>query len=254
MKQAKLVTLLIIIISAVGCDSFIPEEYEPVFTPLAPTMTIDPCSPANISDDLEIIRSSLAEFHEIRLFADNSPTNYLANPLSQLQEIRTQLTNMPTPGCMGKFRQAYMYYTGEVIRYLTERMNNPRSSDYKTDQQNSQALWQIVDEEYQKLALTIPQEFIPLTGRDDSYDEELESGITAENDGNQSVNIRSSARINSSIVGRLEPGMRALVVGKNEEGDWIHINLKGIVGWVYIETVELSDSLDQIPVADNNQK
>lgn len=140
MKQAKLFTLLIILIGAVGCDSFIPEEYEPVFTPLAPTMTIDPCSPENISDDLEIIRSNLAEFHEIRLFADNSPTNYLANPLLQLQEIRTQLTNMPTPGCMGSFRQAYMYYTGEVIRYLTERMNNPRSSDYKTDQQNSQAL------------------------------------------------------------------------------------------------------------------
>lgn len=227
-----------------------PEEYEPVFTPVAPTMTADPCSADYISDDLEIIRSNLAEFHEIRLFADNSPTNSLANPLLQLQEIRTRLTNLSTPGCMGTFRQAYMYYTGEVIRYLTERMNNPRSSDFRIDQQNSLALWQIVDEEYQKIALTVQQEFIPLTGRDDGYDEELESGIAAENDGNISVNIRSSTSLTSSIVGRMEPGMRALVLGKNEAGDWIYINLKGIVGWVYIETVELSENLDQISVFD----
>jgi hypothetical protein len=44
--------------------------------------------------------------------------------------------------------------------------------------------------------------------------------------------------------------MRGLVLGKNETGDWIRINLKGIIGWVYIETIELSEDLDLIPVFD----
>ena len=250
MKQVKLFSLLIILISAVACDSFITDEYEPIFTPVAPTMTTDPCSPENISDDLEIIRSNLAEFHEIALIADNSRTNYISYSLLQLQEIRTKLTNLFTPGCMGKLRQAYMNYTGEVIRYLTERLNNPYSNDYRISQQNSLAFWQIVDEEYQKLALTIPQGFIPLTGLIKNYDEGLETRITAENDGKQSVNIRLSGNLNSGIIGQLEPGMHGLVLGKNETGDWIRINLKGIIGWVYIETIELSEDLDLIPVFD----
>jgi len=249
MKLAKLLILLILIFGIAGCDTFVQEEYVPVFTPLAPTMTADPCSADNISEDLETIRSNLVEFHEIRLFADNSRADYLSTPLEQLQEIRTRLTNLPTPGCMGTFRQAYMYYTGEVIRYLTERMNNPRSSDYKIGQENTLALWEIVDEEYQKLALTVQPMFIPLTGQVQDFDKELETGITAINDGSQSVNIRSSAALNSSIIGRLEPGMRGLVLGKNEAGDWIQINLKGIIGWVFIDTVELSEEIEQIPIS-----
>jgi hypothetical protein len=52
----------------------------------------------------------------------------------------------------------------------------------------------------------------------------------------------------------LEPGLRALVLEKNEVVDRIHINLKGFAGWVYFETVEISGSLDHIPVADQNQE
>jgi hypothetical protein len=244
LKQTRILTILIVLFGAAACEIFIPEEYEPVYTPVAPTMTIDPCSPVNISEDLETIRFSLTEFQEITLIANKSRVEYVANALVQLQEIRTRLTNLPTPGCMGNFRQAYMYYTGEVIRYLTARINDPRSSDLIIDQQNSIALWQIVEEEYQKIALTVQQEFIPLTGRIDGFEEELKTGITALNDGNLSVNIRSSANIKSSIIGRLEPGRRALVLERNEAGDWIQINLKGIIGWVYFETVELIDSLD----------
>jgi len=251
LKQAKLITLLFILISVVGCDSFVPEEYVPVFTPISPTMTADPCSAAYISDDLENIRSSLAEFHEITLVTDSTRSDRLSNPISQLQEIRTRLSNMSTSGCMGTFRQAYMNYTGEVISYLTARMNNPLSNDYKIGQQNTLVLWQIIDEEYQKLAITVQPYFIPLTGQVDNFDEELEAGINALNDGNLSVNIRSSAKLNSSIIGRLEPRMRALVMGKNKAGDWIYINLKGLIGWVFIDTVELSVGVDQIQIVES---
>jgi uncharacterized protein YgiM (DUF1202 family) len=128
-----------------------------------------------------------------------------------------------------------MYYTAEVIRYLTTMINDPRSIDFEIDKLYSIALWQIVEEGYQKITLNVQQEFISLTGRDDGYEEELESGITTLNDGNLSVNIRSSANSKSSIIGRLEPGMRALVLEKNEASDWIHVNLKGIVGWVFLK-------------------
>jgi uncharacterized protein YgiM (DUF1202 family) len=128
-----------------------------------------------------------------------------------------------------------MYYTAEVIRYLTTMINDPRSIDFGIDKLYSIALWQIVEEGYQKITLNVQQEFISLTGRDDGYEEELESGITTLNDGNLSVNIRSSANSKSSIIGRLEPGMRALVLEKNEASDWIHINLKGIVTWVFLK-------------------
>jgi hypothetical protein len=44
MKQAKLLTILVVLFGVVGFVTFIPEEYEPVLTTSAPTMTINPCS------------------------------------------------------------------------------------------------------------------------------------------------------------------------------------------------------------------
>jgi hypothetical protein len=250
LKRAFLLLSVIILSLASSCRQFVPLEIEPVLTPVAPTMTPDTCSAEYLSDEMDAIRSGLAEFHEMAYIADNSRADDLISPVMKLEEIRTGLSELSLPPCLGNLKRSYLDYTGMVIRYLSSRMNDPRSDDYKVDQKNSQNLWMAVEAEYEKAVLTVQAEFIPLTGRDDTFNLPSYTGIMAVNDGEQSVNIRSDGNLNSSVIGRLEPGMQALVVGKNKESDWIRVNLMGLYGWVYIDTVELSVPLDEVPFSE----
>lgn len=230
---------------------FYPADNRPVVTPIAPTMTPDPCGPESLSDEIKTIREGLIEFQEVTFIANNSRSEDLIYPVMKLEEIRTRISTLSTPPCVGKFKQSYMDYTSVVIRYLSSRMNDPRSDEYEVDQLNSQTLWQVVEKEYEQAVLSARLEFQALSSIESAFQQAAETGIIAMNDGSKSVNIRAEADLDSPIVGRLEPGMQALVLGKNETSDWVRVNLSGIYGWVFIETVEISTDLEEIPVSDN---
>ncbi len=42
------------------------------------------------------------------------------------------------------------------------------------------------------------------------------------------------------------------MVGKNQAGEWLRINLLTVSGWVYFEMVEISGDLSEIPVISQN--
>ncbi len=250
LKRVIVSILLISLVLTGSCSHLSPLETDPIVTPAAPTMTPDPCSQENLSGEMESIRSGLGEFHEMTYIADNSRAEDLISPVMKLEEIRTDLSDLELPNCLSNLKRTYLDYTAMVIRYLSSRMNDPRSDEYKVDQQNSQTLWSAVESEYEKAILTVQEEFIPLTGKDKAFQEPEYTGIIAENDGFTSANVRSDADINSPVIGRLEPGMQALVIGKNKDSNWIRINLAGLHGWVYIDTVALSVSVDEVPFSE----
>jgi len=252
LKRAFFILLVLSIGIFSSCQYLASIDLEPVNTPLAPTMTPDLCSAENLSEEMEIIRSGFAEFQELTHIADNSRAEDLIEPVLKLEEIRTRITSLKLPGCLKKLQTTFSEYSAIVIRYLTTRMQDPRSDEYEVDQQNSQTLWQAVEDEYEKAVLTVQMEFIPITGSGDAFDVEITTVVLAINDGTQSVNIRSGDDLDSLIVGRLEPGMQARVVGKNQSGEWLRINLSTVNGWVYVEMVEISGDLAEIPVISHN--
>ena len=253
MKRAIIPLICLVILVASSCEAFYPIEITPVVTPLPPTMTPDPCGPESLSDKMMIINQSLTEFQEVVFIADNSRVQDLISPLMKLEEIRIRLSTLSTPSCLAKFKQSYLDYTAVVIRYLSSRMNDSKSDDYEIDQQNSQTLWQVVELEYEKAILDARLDFQTLTSSDSAFAQAAEIGVMARNDGTRSVNVRAQADLDASIVGSLEPGMQALVIARNEAGDWVRINLMGIYGWVFTKTIDLSAKLDEIPVTDNSQ-
>lgn len=252
LKRALNAFMVLLIGIFSSCQYLSPIDLEPVNTPLAPTMTPDPCSAENLSDEMAIIRSGFAEFQELIHIADNSRAENLIDPILKLEEIRTRITSLNLPGCLKELKTTFSEYSAVVIRYLTSRMQDPRSDEYKVDQQNSQTLWQAVEDEYEKAVLTVEMEFIPITGSTDAFDIEITSVVLAINDGSQSVNIRTGDGLDYAIVGRLEPGMQARVVGKNQAEEWLRINLPTVNGWVYLEMVEISGDLSEIPVISHN--
>jgi len=80
-----------------------------------------------------------------------------------------------------------------------------------------------------------------------------DSNFFVDNDGTQRVNVRSQPNLNAAVISQFEPGMQAIGLARNEPGDWLMINLNGVIGWVYTEMVTTSEAVEELPVSDSVQ-
>ena len=184
LKRAFNVVLVLLIGIFSSCQYLSPIDLEPVNTPLAPTMTPDPCSAENLSDEMEIIRSGFSEFQEITHIADNSRAENLTEPVLKLEEVRRD--HLTGPACLpDETSNHFSEYSAVVIRYLTARMQDPRSDEYKVDQQNSQRYGRPLKTSTKKAVLIVEMEFIPITGSANAFDVEITTVVLAINDGTQ---------------------------------------------------------------------
>jgi len=62
------------------------------------------------------------------------------------------------------------------------------------------------------------------------------------------LNLRSEPDVDSEAIGALEKGCELQVIGRTEGGDWLKVEFQGIEGWMTARYVELSVSLDTIPI------
>jgi len=44
--------------------------------------------------------------------------------------------------------------------------------------------------------------------------------------------------------------MQAPALGRTEAGDWIQVNLEGVLGWVFAETVTINVPIENLPVVE----
>ena len=65
--------------------------------------------------------------------------------------------------------------------------------------------------------------------------------------------MRSQPGLDADIISQLEPGMQAIGLARNASGDWLQINLDGVIGWVYTEMVTSSMDIEELPVSDSIQ-
>ena len=66
------------------------------------------------------------------------------------------------------------------------------------------------------------------------------------------INVRGGPGTNYPVVGSMSNGEDALIVGKNDAGDWWQIRLSdGILGWVYNAIVSLKGDVAGVPLAAN---
>ncbi len=119
----SLVVLGIILLSLGSCSGLLSTQEMPVYTPLPPTMTPDPCGPESINDEVEMIRGLLGEFQEVAYVSSNTPRESLITPIIRLEEIRHELNSLIVPYCMQDLKSGYSNYTASLLRYYTNLMN-----------------------------------------------------------------------------------------------------------------------------------
>jgi len=225
-----------------------PTPEPPIYTSLPPTMTPDPCGPETISDEIEMIKSSLNEFQEVAFIASNTPVELLITPVMRLQEIHQNLNSLAVPGCMQKLKQATYNYTASIVMYYSKLMNKKTAKEAEADFKNSKILWPLLETEYEKVVREGRLEFQPLTSYENVLIPETGLKAIAFNEGDQTINVRETPDLNGKILTLLENGVQAIALGRTEKGDWLRVSVEGINGWVNSDMVKLNVDINDVDV------
>jgi hypothetical protein len=248
-RSIVIITISAILISA--CSVFgggqdatpLPPTPSPI-----PTAMPDPCAPENLLKEVEKVQDVVNAFQDVAYVANFTPQTELILPILQLQEIRREMQKLEVPACEDAIKTSSINYMNATINYLAFFMGGESQENVDAGIQNSQVLWQVVLSEFSKLLSSAGLIEQVLPDISNAVPSTTDSGIFITNGSAQGVNIRTLPDLNSEIVASFEPGMQALGLARNETGDWIQINLDGVIGWVFAETITASAPVEDLPV------
>jgi len=248
-KTIIILSVMAVFISA--CSILEPfKKVEPTSVPPAPAPTAvpDPCAPENIMNEIEPIQDLVSEFQDIAYVANFTPLAELTTPILELQAVRRKMQKLIVPECAQVLKIASINYMNSTINYLAFFMGGESKENVDAGIQNSQVLWQVVLGEFNKVFTVagVISEDLPEIGS--SVPTTTDTGVFISNEGAQGVNVRSQPDLDGVIIASFEPGMQAIGIARNEESDWLLVNLDGIIGWVYSEMVVASVDIADLPV------
>ncbi len=101
------------------------------------TNTPDPCAPENLNVEVQKVHKYMREFDDASALAASRPREELADAIADLQRIRRETEDQPTPSCLVDLRTYQVSHMNAVINTLIGFMGG---SDQQTvDQGIAQA-------------------------------------------------------------------------------------------------------------------
>jgi len=221
-------------------------------TPM-PTATPDPCAAENLLGEVEKVQDLVNEFQDIAYVANFTQQTELIVPIMEMQAVRRDLQKLEVPVCEEAIKTASLNYMNSTINYLAFFMGGETKENVDAGIQNSQVLWQTVLGEFNKLLTSagLVSDELPDVGI--TAPSTTEGSVIVGNESTQRVNVRSQPDLDADIISHLEPGMQAIGLSRNEPGDWLLINLDGVIGWVFTETVTTSADIEELLISEPDQ-
>ena len=68
------------------------------------------------------------------------------------------------------------------------------------------------------------------------------------NERDQTVYVRETPDLNVKILTLLETSVQAIVIGRNEKGDWLRVSVEGVNEWINSELVALNVDINNIGI------
>ncbi|MEP0804587.1 MAG: hypothetical protein HRF47_03820 [Chloroflexota bacterium] len=87
-------------------------------TPPPATPTPDPCAPENIQAEVQKIHAYMREFDDASTLAASRPRQELAASIADLQRIRRNAEDQPTPSCLAMLKLYQVSHMNTVINTL----------------------------------------------------------------------------------------------------------------------------------------
>ena len=91
-------------------------------TPLPVTNTPDPCASENIETEVQKIHAYMREFDDASTLAASRPREELAASIADLQRIRREAEDQPTPSCLATLKTHQVSHMNSVINTLVAFM------------------------------------------------------------------------------------------------------------------------------------
>jgi hypothetical protein len=85
---------------------------------LAITSTPDPCAPENIETEVQKVHEFMREFDDSSALAASRPREQLAEAIADLQRIRREAEDQPTPICLADLKTYQISHMNSVISTL----------------------------------------------------------------------------------------------------------------------------------------
>lgn len=253
----KIAPALILVISALlaACGeknapaAEIPPTAAVMFTS---TVEFDPCSSANLPDEVKKIHDLTREFDDYATLASNTPQAQLVQVIPQMQRVLRDAEDRQVPACLKRLKELQLSHMTMVVQTLMtfiSAQDNAAAERVNAGIVQARELRLEYDVERARL-LGFTVELPPTPAA-------LETAVvnaapvTATNNGTAGINLRAEPNINAPQAGILGAQVATRAVGRTADNAWILVEIPakpGQLAWVFAELVSLSAPLDQLPV------
>jgi len=195
----------------------------------------------------------MREFDDAALLASNTPLDQLNPTIANLQRIRRDAEDLPTPTCLATLKQYQLAHMNTVINTMLGFLSgaNPEllnQSIAQARQQHDQYTLELAN----LLGMTVVAE--PATNSSPGTPVALLTptfaGLYITNPGPTNINLRAQPALNAESLGSLNVGASATLLGRTDNALWFQVEFPGQPGrtaWVYASLVQLSDPTAELP-------
>jgi hypothetical protein len=217
------------------------------------TPNVDACASVETKKpEIEKLARIMSEFDDTSFLvpAIKNP-DQLVQVILVLQRVRRDAINRTIPECLNKLREAQVNFMSGVILTSVSIMTKSKSDVIQRQLAETRKSREVFDMELaNQLGLkyvtatpapTLPPTVVPPTS--------TIAPVTATTD--QDIYVVQGAGLNFPAVGTFLKGQVTNVIGRNEQGDWISIDVPsnpGNAGWVPKQLIKLNGAEASIPV------
>jgi hypothetical protein len=256
MKRIIFLSVLILSILLAACGKATPTS----IPTQAVTVTPDLCSSTNLPGEVAKANKLMREFDDYSALASNTQQAQLINLIPEMQRVLRDTEDLQVPVCLQTLKKLEMAHMNLVIQVLMAFMSSTNSDVQAINAGIAQArdLHAKYDVEMARLlgiTLVAPPTVTPGAATPEANVIPTATVAVAfvTNPGLTGINLRSSPSLNAPEAGLLDVQVSTAAIGKSADAQWIKVEIPsqpGQTAWVFASLVQLSVSIDQLPVAE----
>lgn len=264
MQRTILFIILIVSLSISACGASNDSTESPAMTDeLTPapevTSTPDLCSPENLPEEVSKIHKLTREFDDYSTLASNTPQTQLVTIIPELQRVLRDAEDQNVPACLIDLKKLQLLHMNLVVQTLLAFVSSSNPEAINVGIVKSREAHTKYDIELARLlGLTIVVPTSPIVVEPQSTIDpnaqtipSFGSSPIVTNAGPSGVNLRSAPDLNAPEVGSLQLNASTIALGRTADNVWIQVEIPGLPGqtaWVYATLVQVSVSLEQLPI------
>ena len=239
--------LMVFLVAACGGN-------EPVTATVVPsvpaTLTPDPCSEANLPDEVAKLNKLMREFDDYSALASNTPQAQLVSVIPEMQRVLREAEDQSVPTCLTDLKGLQVNHMRTVVQTLLAFIGSTDAAVVNSGIAQARDLHTKYDIEMARLlGITLTVSTAAPTSLPPQPSVTPTPMVT--NSGTNELNLRNAPDFNAPAIAVLPVGGSTLALGRTADNQWILVQVPDQPdknAWVYATVVQLSIPVESLPV------